>query len=63
MVQPPKVVMTIVIAKTKNSIYNKSNKMKKFWKILGGIFDWILIIFFAVILFGGGAWVIKNLFF
>jgi signal peptidase I len=37
--------------------------MKKFWKILGVIFDWILIIFFAVILFGGGAWVIKNIFF
>jgi hypothetical protein len=37
--------------------------MKKFWKIVNEIFDWILIVLFAVILFGGGAWVIKMLFF
>jgi hypothetical protein len=37
--------------------------MKKFWKIVNEIFDWVLIVFFTVILFGGGAYVIKDLLF
>ena len=34
--------------------------MKKF---LNNLFDWILIIFFTAILFGGGAYVILYIFF
>ena len=36
--------------------------MTKFWKAVGVIFEWIMNIIFAVILFGGGAWVIWNIF-
>ena len=36
--------------------------MKKFWKTLGVIFEWIMNIIFAVILVGGGAWCIWEMF-
>jgi len=35
--------------------------MKKFWKILNEVFDWIMNIIFAAILIGGGAYVILTL--
>lgn len=37
--------------------------MQKFWNVVNVIFDWIMNIVFAAILFGGGAYVIKNIFF
>jgi signal peptidase I len=37
--------------------------MKKFWKVVNWIFDWIMNIIFATILIGGGAWCIKDIFF
>jgi hypothetical protein len=37
--------------------------MKKFWKIVGDIFEWLMLIILAVIFIGGGIYVIKDLFF
>ena len=37
--------------------------MEKFWKVVNEIFDWFMNLLFAAILLGGGAWVIKMLFF
>jgi len=37
--------------------------MKKFWKIVGGIFEWFVNIVLTVILVGGGAYVIYLIFF
>jgi hypothetical protein len=37
--------------------------MKRFWEIVNTIFDWIMNIIFTAILFGGGAWCIKDIFF
>jgi hypothetical protein len=36
--------------------------MKKFWKVVGVIFEWIMNVIFAAILFGGGAWCIWEMF-
>jgi len=37
--------------------------MKRFLEVTNEIFDWVLNIFCAAILFGGGAWVIKDILF
>jgi len=37
--------------------------MKKFWYYVNETFDWIMNVIYAVILFGGGIWVIKDIFF
>jgi uncharacterized membrane protein len=47
--------MVILIAKKNNKAIN----MKKF---LNNLLDWIMNLIFAVILFGGGAWVIYTIF-
>ena len=36
--------------------------MKKFWKILGDIVDWTMILLCGIILFGGGAWCVWDMF-
>jgi hypothetical protein len=41
----------------------KQISMKKFWKAVNEVFDWLLIVVFSAILFGGGAYVIKDILF
>ena len=37
--------------------------MKKFWKAVNWLFDWLMNLFFATILIGGGTYVIYLIFF
>jgi len=37
--------------------------MKKFWETVNTVFDVLMNIIFTVILIGGGAWCIKDIFF
>ena len=37
--------------------------MKKFKEVVNETFDWIMNVILAIIFIGGGAWVIKMLFF
>lgn len=36
--------------------------MAKFWKAINWALDWLMNLIFAIILFGGGAWCIWNMF-